>query len=448
MDTCNELIDFLYEQMKMFPDATISYGSDAITYAELLRHAKSSYKNFTHKKYGIMCKNVLETVKAIFCCLFSGSTAIILSDRYGEIYCNKVIEKVKISYIVDDYGIKKISPEKEEVDDISDVAYIMCTSGTTGNPKAAMITYKNVLCNVCDILKYFKVNSRDKTLIIRPLCHMSALTGELFVSLASGADIVFSSLGYDPFEILRILRKNQISVFCTTPTVINQIASLCKNREYHIQLKKIAISGECMTEAISKKVVSVFKEAEVYNVYGLTEASPRVSYLPSTLFKSNPTSVGIALDSVALKIVNDELYISGNNIMKGYYDDKELTQKVICNGWLKTGDVAFFDLNGLLYINGRKDNLIIRAGVNIYPQEIESCLMQDEQIQNVMAYGFKNDDFGERIGIKVVSEHLTETDVFEICKQLLPFYQFPDKIECVDNLDKNESGKIIRKQYM
>lgn len=440
----NILLKCLYERMSEFPNSLIYDENEKITYGELIKFAESHYTYFLNKKYGIVCKGAINTIKAIFCCLFSGATAVIMSDKYGKSYCQKIINKTKISFLIDDYGIKSIAPEIEEKEDISDVAYIMCTSGTTGEPKAAMITYNNILCNIKDIEKYFKMNSSDTILITRPLCHASALVGELFVSLMCGANIVVKSSDYNPFMIYRNLRKEKITVFCATPTVCYQLANICSRKEKRIYIRKIAISGECMTPIVAEKLINTFRNAELLNVYGLTEASPRVSYLSPDLFNKNPDSVGVALDSVKLKIVDGELYVSGDNVMKGYYEDLELTKKTIYDGWLKTGDMASFDSEGLLYINGRKDNLIIRAGINIYPQEIESALLQDEHIKNVIAYRIKDDISGDQIGLKVETNNLTEKEIFNICKQLLPTYQLPDVIKCVDKLPQSKNGKLIR----
>lgn len=441
----NILLKYLYERMSEFPNSLISDENEKITYGELIEFAESHHTFFSNRKYGIVCKGAINTIKAIFCCLFSGATAVIMSDKYGKSYCQKIINETKIPFLIDDYGIKCIAPEIEEKEDISDVAYIMCTSGTTGEPKAAMITYNNILCNIKDIGKYFNINSSDTILITRPLCHASALVGELFVSLMCGANIVVNSLAYNPFMIYRTLSKEKITVFCATPTVCYQLADICSRKAEEINIRKIAISGECMTKIVANKLLNTFQDSELFNVYGLTEASPRVSYLSPDLFNKNSESVGVALDSVKLKIVDDELYVSGDNVMKGYYEDPELTKKIIQEGWLKTGDMASYDSEGLLYVKGRKDNLIIRAGINIYPQEIENALLQDENIKNVIAYRIKNDISGDKIGIKVETDIIKESEIFKICKQKLPNYQLPDIIECIDELPKNVNGKLIRK---
>lgn len=440
----NILFEYLMKKMSQYPNAVITDGVERIKYEELLKYANQNYTKFTERKYGIICKNAINTIKAVFCCLCSNSTAVIMSNRYGEYYCKKIVKKTRLSFLIDDDGVKEVAQRQHEIEDISDVAYIMCTSGTTGEPKAAMLTYKNILSNVKDISKYFEINKNDRILINRPLCHASALTGELFTSLVNGASIIISNTDYNPFEISNIMFKQNITTICCTPTVLYQIANVLERKNEKSKLRKIAVSGECMTKSVSDKLLSVFTNVEIFNVYGLTEASPRVSYLPSKLFSKKPESVGIALDSVRIKIIDQELFVSGDSVMKGYYDDTELTDKVFRQGWLKTGDIAYFDSEGLLYVKGRKDNLIIRSGMNIYPQEIENALMQNEQIINVMAYGIKHKISGQKIGIRVVSKDLSKNEIFNICKKMLPNYQLPDVIECVDVLPRNESGKIIR----
>lgn len=440
----NILFEYLMKKMSQYPNAVITDGVERIKYEELLKYANQNYTKFTERKYGIICKNAINTIKAVFCCLCSNSTAVIMSNRYGEYYCKKIVKKTRLSFLIDDDGVKEVAQRQHEIEDISDVAYIMCTSGTTGEPKAAMLTYKNILSNVKDISKYFEINKNDRILINRPLCHASALTGELFTSLVNGASIIISNTDYNPFEISNIMFKQNITTICCTPTVLYQIANVLERKNEKSKLRKIAVSGECMTKSVSDKLLSVFTNVEIFNVYGLTEASPRVSYLPPEQFSVTPESVGISLNSVKLKIMNDELYVNGDNVMKGYYDDVELTNSILKNGWLKTGDIASIEPNGLLYVKGRKDNLIICAGMNIYPQEIENALKQNEHIIDVLAYGIKNKSLGEKIGIKVVTETLSVRDVFEICKNVLPNYQLPDEIELVSELPRNPNGKIKR----
>lgn len=217
----------------------------------------------------------------------------------------------------------------------------------------------------------------------------------------------------------------------------------------------MAISGECMTENCQKKIRKAFPNAKIYSVYGLTEASPRVSYVPPELLDTYPTSAGITLKSVKIRIVDDngndvtkgtvgELLVKGDNVMVGYYKEPNKTAKVLKNGWLHTKDLAYIDkASGMLYIKGRKDGMIIRGGMNIYPQEIENALMQDSRVEDVLAYGTKDNDV-TRIGIKIKGNFGNTKEVKEMCVKLLPTYQVPNLIEIVDEIPKNGSGKKIR----
>ena len=202
-----------------------------------------------------------------------------------------------------------------------------------------------------------------------------------------------------------------------------------------------------MTKTAALKIRQAFPGTQIYNVYGLTEASPRVSFLPPDKFDSKPLSVGMPLKSVKVKTVNNELYVKGKSIMKGYYCDAEATNRVITDGWLHTGDIVSQDSEGMFYIKSRKDNMIIRAGMNIYPQEIENELKAHPKIKEVLVYGLKINSTTEKINIKVVTKELTVTDIFEICKSRLPSYQMPDSIEIVNEIHKNASGKVIRNVF-
>lgn len=437
------LYNFIKREMLKHPEQIISDGIESITYKELIDYAEIFGKQLTNEKYGILFDSELDTAKVLMACLYANKTAVLLSKKYGEQHTEKTIETVKLSYIITEQGVQKIDDEKPEVEDLSDVALIMCTSGTTGNPKGAMITYENLLTNLKDIAQYFLINKDDKILIARPLYHCAVLTGEFLISLIKGLKIVFFSEGFVPVKILNVAREKNITVLCGTPTLLYHLSLLNIKSKNPICLKNIVVSGECMTKTVATTMRKAFLNANIYNVYGLTEASPRVSYLPPNKFDDYPLSVGIPLNSITAKIHEGELLISGNSIMKGYYADASKTSEIVKGGWLHTGDVAEIDKEGLIYIKCRKDNMIIRGGMNIYPQEIENALKNDMNIEDVLAFGIKDENVSEKIGIKVVTK-LSRAEIFNVCKQLLPRYQLPDIIEIVEVIPKNASGKVIR----
>ena len=319
----------------------------------------------------------------------------------------------------------------------------MCTSGTTGKPKGAMITEENLVTNLNDISEYFKLSPEDHILIARPLYHCAVLTGEFLISLLKGVKITFFPEEFSPIQVLKNAKANKITVMCGTPTILYHLSLMNLKLNEPLKLGSIVVSGECMTETVAQKLRQAFQNADIYNVYGLTEASPRVAYLPPEDFDAHPLSVGFPPSSVKTVICDHQLLVSGKSVMKGYYNDSIATNQAKKYGWLHTGDIAQKDKAGRLYIKGRKDHMIIRAGMNIYPQEIENALMENEEIQDVLVYGVKSAMISEKIHLQVVTSLCAE-EIFDLCRQKLPSYELPDAIEIVDEIPKNASGKVIR----
>ena len=200
-----------------------------------------------------------------------------------------------------------------------------------------------------------------------------------------------------------------------------------------------------MTSGMARTIRKAFPNAKVYCGYGLSETSPRVAYLPSELFDSSPTAAGIPLPSVSLKIINEseqittpfeigELLVNGPNVMLGYFDDRARTKATLREGWLHTGDLACFDSEGLLHIKGRKDDMIIRAGMNIYPAEIESVLSTDTRVESILVYGYQENDT-QLIGMTVSGSFSSTDEVLALCRNKLPPYQIPSKITISDKPD-------------
>ncbi len=437
------LYNLLKSSMLQHANQLLSDGKRTLTYAHFLKTAEEYGRRLHQEIYGLLFESDLDTAIALFACFFARKTAVLLSKRYGEKHTEKIIQKIGLSHLLTDTGIQKIGDYLNRSEELSDVAVILCTSGTTGAPKGAMITQDNLITNLQDISLYFDLNHTDHITIARPLYHCAVLTGELLISLLKGARIIFTAGGFSPAYLLGKLRDTQSTVLCGTPTMLYHLASLNHKSDRKVTLKKIVVSGECMTLPAAQRIREGFETAQIYHVYGLTEASPRVCYLPPEEFDEHPLSVGYPLASLQVQIIEGELVVSGNSIMKGYYNDLAATEKVIRKGILHTGDIAERDEDGRIYIKCRKDNLIIRAGMNIYPQEIEESLKKDPRIKDVLAYGAKGDIVSEKIHLKVVTE-LTKQEVYAVCKEMLPEHQYPHAIHLVDEIPKNASGKVVR----
>lgn len=437
------LYEYIKRRMLEHPYQIVSDGIKTRTYSEILERAEELGSKLTEEKYGLLCDSDFDTAISLLACFYSKKTAVPLSKKYGDKHISEIIEKTKLSHLITSDGIIWIAETTPETEDLSDVALIMCTSGTTGHPKGAMITEKNLLTNLSDIEKYFQIEASDHILIARPMYHCAVLTGELLISLVKGLQISFFLEGFVPQRLLSVAKDKKVSVLCGTPTLFYHLAALNSKSRNPLDLRVIAVSGECMTQKAATSIRNSFVSSKIYNIYGLTEASPRACYLPPEEFDERPLSVGIPLASLEAKVEDNELLLKGGSIMKGYYNEPDATAKAIRNGWLCTGDIAELDESDYVYIKCRRDNMIIRSGMNIYPQEIENALKQDDRIKDVLAYGEKNETVSEKIHIKVVTD-LSKSDVFEVCRKHLSSYQLPDVIEIVDEIPKNASGKVIR----
>ena len=452
-----KLWEYIKSGMLKTPSQIVCENDASITFEELVIWVENFSKNLKDIKCcAVLCGSEMAASMAILSCFAAGVTALPLSMRYGELHCNKIIDTISPDAVITDedgeFQIRRIT-DSTFVPQKNHPAVIMCTSGTTGIPKGVMLSEENIICNVKDICEYFAINRTDTILIARPLYHCAVLTGEFLTSLIKGVKICFSSFEFNPIKILEIINKYKITAFCATPTLLSLLTRF-KRENVKTTLKHICISGECMEKETAKRISAAFPNTDVYHIYGLTEACPRVCYLPPELFSEYPDFVGVPLRSVSVKIVKkngkkvrpDEegiLFVKGNNIMLGYYNEPQKTAKVLKNGWLCTGDIAIKNNNGLIKIKGRNDHLITKSGMNIYPAEVENAIKFDSRVSDVLVYGFKN-SYGTQIGMKIVGDFSTVDEVKRLCLESLPSFQTPARIEIVDALPKNASGKIIR----
>ena len=453
-----KLWNYIKQHMQKHPEQTISENTASMSFEDMTVWAEE----FSKKLCGIeccaiLCSSEMAASMALLACFAAEVTAIPLSMRYGEAHCNKILDTISPDgIIIDTNGELTVYKLKDSqyITPPEHPALIMCTSGTTGKPKGAMLSEKNIMTNVSDISEYFQMDASDTILIARPLYHCAVLTGEFLTAIVRGANIRFYSEQFNPTRMLELIKEYKITTFCGTPTLLSIMARF--NRGTAAQtLKHICISGECMSREVGVKIGKSFPTCRIYHIYGLTEACPRVSYLPPEFFSDHPDCVGIPLRSVSVKIINQAnelcqpneeglLFVKGDNVMLGYYREPEKTSAVLKDGWLCTGDIALINDAGFIKIKGRNDDLIIKSGMNVYPAEIEGVLKQDPRVKEVLVYGYR-DSVGTQIGMKLVGDFSSTEEVKQLCMKVLPSFQVPATIELMDELPKNGSGKIIRR---
>ena len=432
-------------------------------------------------KCAVLCQSEINTAISILSAWYAGLVIIPMSINYGKKHCQSILSLTKPDIIIiddieNDFDISSmtvynvVSGETNITynkkcaadDDLTDIAAILCTSGTTGVPKGAMISKEGLQKNILAIDDYFDINSHDTIAIARPLYHCAVLTGEFLVSLCKGLNIGFLNQKYSPIDIVRFCLQNDITVLCGTPTLLRHISLLSRAKKNQLKIRILAISGEPLKKDAAMTIRSTFSDCTIYNVYGLTEASPRVSFLPPEMYDDFSESVGYPLKGISIKITKNGEELEANrpgmimirtpSVMKEYYNNLELTQKTLIDGWLVTGDIGYVDNEGRLYILSRADDMIIKGGMNIYPREIENQLEYLPVISECSVYGLETIS-GTIIAVDIVLNSdcsgMKTKELIELFSTVLPEYQVPTQINIVNSLNKNASGKVIkRKRYI
>lgn len=338
-----------------------------------------------------------------------------------------------------------------------DNAIILYTSGTTGNPKGAMLTHGNIYSNARDVSTYLGFRADDRIIATLPVFHVFALTVVVNAPLLSGATVLLAPR-FSPTEIFSLAKEQKATVFAGVPTMYNFLYQLPDSNPDDFGAIRLAVSG-----GASLPVALLHNFEEKFNVrvsegYGLSEASPVTCFNPLDRDRK-AGSIGTNINNVENRVVDEygqdvpvgevgELIVRGPNVMKGYYKMPEETAVAIRDGWLYTGDLAKKDEEGYFYIVDRKKDMIIVGGFNVYPREVEEVLFTHNNIIEAAVVGFPDSDFGEAVHAFVVLKDVTVTtadDILAYCAKHLVKYKVPKVIEILDEIPKNTTGKILRR---
>ncbi|MEL3962248.1 fatty acid--CoA ligase family protein [Lysinibacillus endophyticus] len=336
-----------------------------------------------------------------------------------------------------------------------DVAIILYTSGTTGYPKGAMLTHRNLYSNARDVSEYLTINTDDRVIATLPVFHVFALTVVVNAPLLKGATVLLAPR-FSPQEIYELAGSQKATVFAGVPTMYNFLYQHEGDISNFSSLR-LAISGGA---PLPVQVLYDFEKkfnVRVSEGYGLSEASPVTCFNPLDR-ERKAGSIGTSIVNVENKVVDvngnevpigevGELIVRGPNVMKGYYKMPEETENAIRDGWLYTGDLAKQDEDGYFYIVDRKKDMIIVGGFNVYPREVEEVLFSHPKVIEAAVVGFPDPNLGEAVCAFVVLKDntISADDLREYCAQHIVKYKVPKVIEILDELPKNSTGKILRR---
>ncbi|MFN8258949.1 MAG: AMP-binding protein [Bacteroidales bacterium] len=351
--------------------------------------------------------------------------------------------------------------ESEAEDDT--LAEIIYTSGSTALPKGVMITHGNLISNTKSIIEYLNLKDSDKMLVVLPFYYCYGLS-LLHTHIRVGGSIALNNTFMLLGSVISDLKNYKCTGFAGVPShyqiLLRKTTSFKETNFEH--LRYITQAGGKLHTVFIEEFINNFPQILFYVMYGQTEATARLSYLPPSNLRKKLGSIGIAIPGVELKVVNPEgkevavgeigeIAAKGGNIMKGYYKAEELTSKTLINGYLHTGDLGSMDEDGYIYLVARKKEIIKVGGERVSPKEIEEVIVRIPEVVDCTIEGVYDEVLGEKIKATIVindntdPKMLEEKIIFE-CKTKLSSIKVPQLIEFENQVNVSSSGKKVKNQ--
>jgi long-chain acyl-CoA synthetase len=399
---------------------------------------------------------------------------IVLNSRpfafiYSEDIASQIPSAEDMRLVKETIAIEKCEPflailrgetckaERPEVDATGDdPAAILYTGGTTGTPKGAMLTHRNLLYSAQNVSHHERMIPEDIGICFLPLNHVFAQCHIMHSVFSTCATLVLFP-GFDMDKIIASVIEHKVTRFYSVPTVFIRILN---NPEAKKQLQSVRYAfsgGTSMPAEIVRRWIDAFG-IPIHEAYGMTEAASIVSF--NHLFRHKIGSIGTPAGIIEIKIVDaddnemkqgeqGEIIIRGPNIMKGYFEQPEETASALRNGWLHSGDVGVFDSDGYLFIVDRIKDIIITGGENVFPKEVEDLLHRHEAVNECGVVGAPHEEYGEAVTAFVSLKPqtmATEQELIAFCKKHLASFKAPKKIHFLSDLPKTPQGKIFRRE--
>ncbi|MGM0498617.1 MAG: long-chain-fatty-acid--CoA ligase [Bacillota bacterium] len=366
-------------------------------------------------------------------------------------------EKSDEYLLLSEFKSKKTNLPKLENIDQEFTAACLYTSGTTGQPKGAMLTHHNLIFDTQKSIEHLKVDDSDRYICVLPMFHAFAETVCMLMPLFLGAEIIIIDK-FLPETVLKTIQEKNVTFFAGVPTMYSALLNVKNKDEYDLSHLNLCISGGA---AMPQQTMEDFEKTfnvKILEGNGPTETSP-VAYVNPVDGERKSGSVGLPIPETEVKIVDEddnelpvgeigEITVKGDHVMKGYYKMPDATEKALRGGWLHTGDLGKMDEDGYVYIVDRKKDMINVGGMNVYPREIEEQLYKHPKIREAAVVATKDELRGEIPKAIIVlrdGESATEREIQKYCMQYFANYKVPKLVDFLDELPKNATGKIDKK---
>lgn len=496
--------DLFYQSVEKYADHTaITFNEDRYTYSQLGQLVKRFARLLAEAgiekgdRVALMLPNCPQYPISFYGTLLNGAIVVQVNPMYKS---NELIHVLKdsgarhiivlddlipiVEAVLDETELEKIWPvskEKNEcelmkgllpiaetdysvsIDPGEDVAVLQYTGGTTGRSKGAMLTHRNIVANTLQSAATSKIKiqeGKERVLGVSPLFHVYGMTSGMNLTFYNGGELIIVSR-FEVAEIVEMIKTVKPTIFPGVPTMYIALLQYYQSHPFDLRSLKSCVSG---SSPLPLHVLSSFNEvsgSKIAEGYGLSEASP-VTHRNPVSGLQKPGSIGIPIQNTDAAIIDSvtgepallfdtpgELVIKGPQVMKGYWGMPEETKKTIQNGWLYTGDIAKMDEDGFFYIVGRKKEMIIAGGFNIYPIEIEEVLYSHPKVLEAAVFGVPDQYRGETVHAAVVlkpTETITEKELQDYCRKHLAAFKIPEMITFQLEFPKTAVGKVLKRK--
>lgn len=345
----------------------------------------------------------------------------------------------------------------------TDPALILYTSGTTGAPKGVTLTHGNLLSNASAVVRYLGLGGDDSVLGVLPFYYAYGAS-VLHTHLLAGARLVLAPNLLFPHLLMETVAHERITGLSGVPSTYALLLDRVALADYDLaSLRYLTQAGGAMSKALTRRLRDALPGPDLFVMYGQTEATSRLTWLPPDRLEGKIGSVGIAIDGVSIRIAREdgslasvgeegEVQVQGPGVMQGYWNAPEATAEVLRDGWLRTGDIGLIDDDGFLFLAGRRSDMIKTGAHRVHPADIEEVIAEVSGVAESAVLGVDDDSLGQVVKAFVVrapgrdsgAGTPLEMAIKAHCRARLAPYKIPRHIEFVDALPRTASGKVRR----